>query len=38
MGYDHEKDEREKRRMKYREKKLMGFVMAREEYKVLIDE
>jgi rRNA maturation RNase YbeY len=38
MGYDHEKDEREKRRMKYREKKLMGFVTAREEYKALIHE
>jgi rRNA maturation RNase YbeY len=38
MGYDHEKDERENRKMKTREKKLMGFVTAREEYKVLIRE
>ena len=38
MGYDHEKDEKENRKMKYREKKLMGFVTAREEYKVLIRE
>jgi rRNA maturation RNase YbeY len=38
MGYDHEIDERESRKMKYREKKLMNFVAAREEYKVLINE
>jgi probable rRNA maturation factor len=38
MGYDHEKDEKENRKMKTREKKLMGFVTAREEYKVLIRE
>ena len=38
MGYDHEKGEREKRKMKYRENKFMNFVAAREEYKVLIHE
>ena len=38
MGYDHEKDERESRKMKYREKKLMDFVTAHEEYKALIHE
>ena len=38
MGYDHEKDKRESRKMKYREKKLMGFVTAHEEYKALIHE
>jgi rRNA maturation RNase YbeY len=38
MGYDHEKDEKEKSRMKYREKKLMGFVTTREEYQALIHE
>jgi rRNA maturation RNase YbeY len=38
MGYDHEKDSREKRKMKYREKKLMDFVTAHEDYKTLIRE
>jgi len=38
MGYDHEKDEQEHRRMKYREKKLMDFVATLREYKVLIQE
>ena len=38
MGYDHEIDERESRKMKYREKRLMGFVTAHEEYKALIHE
>ena len=38
MGYDHVKDEKESRKMKYREKKLMAFVTAHEEYKALIDE
>jgi rRNA maturation RNase YbeY len=38
MGYDHEKDEGERRKMKYREKKLMAFVTAHEEYEVLIHE
>jgi rRNA maturation RNase YbeY len=38
MGYDHEKDEKENRRMKYREKKLMCFVTAREKYRALIHE
>ena len=38
MGYDHEKDRRESRKMRYQEKKLMDFVTAREEYKVLIHE
>jgi rRNA maturation RNase YbeY len=38
MGYDHEKDEKERRKMKYREKKLMDFVTAHEDYKTLIHE
>jgi probable rRNA maturation factor len=38
MGYDHERDERESRKMKYKEKKLIGFVAAHEGYKTLIDE
>ena len=38
MGYDHEKDEKESRKMKYRERKLMDFVTAREEYEALIRE
>jgi rRNA maturation RNase YbeY len=38
MGYDHEKNEGESRKMRYREKKLMDFIAAREEYKVLIYE
>ena len=38
MGYDHEKDERESRKMRYREEKLMDFVTAHEEYKKLINE
>ena len=38
MGYDHEKDEKERRKMRHREKKLMDFVMASEEYKALIHE
>jgi rRNA maturation RNase YbeY len=38
MGYDHEKDERERRKMKYREKKLVDFVKAHEGYKRLIHE
>jgi rRNA maturation RNase YbeY len=36
MGYDHEKNEKESRKMKYREKKLMDFVTAHEEYMALI--
>jgi rRNA maturation RNase YbeY len=36
MGYDHEKDERERRKMKYKEKKLMDFVAAHEDYMILI--
>ena len=36
MGYDHEKDEREKRKMKYRENKFMDFVSAHEDYMILI--
>jgi probable rRNA maturation factor len=35
MGYDHEKDEGERRKMKYREKKLMASVTAHESYKIL---
>ena len=35
MGYDHEKDEKERKKMKYREKRLMDFVMAHEGYKAL---
>jgi rRNA maturation RNase YbeY len=38
MGYDHEKGEKEKNTMKYREKKLMDFVAAHEGYKALIHE
>jgi rRNA maturation RNase YbeY len=38
MGYDHEKGERESRRMKYREKRLMGIVTVHMAYKALIDE
>jgi probable rRNA maturation factor len=36
MGYDHEKDESEHRKMKYRERKLMDFVTACAEFKALI--
>lgn len=38
MGYDHEKDEKERRKMRHKEKKLMDFVTAHEEYKTLINE
>lgn len=38
MGYDHEKDKNEKRRMRYRERKCMDFVAAHEVYKMLTDE
>jgi probable rRNA maturation factor len=38
MGYDHEKDESERRKMRHKEKKLIDFVMASEEYKALIHE
>jgi rRNA maturation RNase YbeY len=38
MGYDHEKNEKETRKMKYRERKLMDFVTATEEYMALIHE
>jgi probable rRNA maturation factor len=38
MGYDHEKDERGKRKMRYWERKCMDFVTAREEYKAFINE
>ena len=38
MGYDHEKDEKERKKMKYREKRLMDFVMAHEGYKTLTRE
>jgi probable rRNA maturation factor len=38
MGYDHEKDRNEERRMRYRERKCMDFVMAHEVYKMLTDE
>ena len=38
MGYDHVKNEKESRKMRYKEKRLMGFVTSHEEYKVLIRE
>ena len=38
MGYDHERGSKECRRMRYREKKLMDFVVAHEGYKELISE
>lgn len=38
MGYDHEKNRNESRRMRYRERKCMDFVMAHEVYKILADE
>jgi probable rRNA maturation factor len=36
MGYDHVKGKKESRKMRYREKKLMDFVTAHEEYNILI--
>jgi len=38
MGYDHERGEKESRRMKYREKKLMCFATITVGYRELIDE
>ncbi len=38
MGYDHEAGGSQRRRMQYREKRLMEFVMAREGYVGLISE
>lgn len=38
MGYDHEAGGSQRRRMQYREKQLMEFVMAREGYMGLISE
>jgi probable rRNA maturation factor len=38
MGYDHEAGGSQRRRMQYREKRLMEFVMAREGYMGLISE
>jgi probable rRNA maturation factor len=38
IGYDHVKGKKESRKMRYREKKLMDFVTAHEEYKELIHE
>jgi rRNA maturation RNase YbeY len=38
MGYDHEADVRERRRMQYRERRLMDFVEAQEKYGELINE
>jgi len=37
MGYDHEKSRNESRRMRYRERKCMDFVVAHEVYKILAD-
>jgi len=38
MGYDHVKDRNESRKMSYKEKKLMDFLMANDVYKTLIYE
>jgi probable rRNA maturation factor len=38
MGYDHVKDRNESRKMSYKEKKLMDFLMANDVYKTLINE
>ena len=35
LGYDHEKGEREARRMRYREKKLLTYVLSHKRYKEL---
>lgn len=38
MGYDHVVDAKERRRMQYRERRLMDFVEAQEKYRELISE
>ena len=38
MGYDHVKERNESRKMSYKEKKLMDFLMANDVYKTLIYE
>lgn len=38
MGYDHEISERQRRRMRYRERRLMGFIAAQEKYQELMSE